>query len=203
MKNVLEYLERSARLYPDKTAFEDLNQKITYAQLEKRAKGHRQRIGRKTCAAFADRRVYGKKASIRSQLLFGIAYAGCFYVMMDLRHPKARIDHILATLEGHTVISVHSYDKQLERLELKEQTVYLERGWREISMKQNCNRFAAGIWTSIRCMASLHPVRPDSRKACSSAIAASSILSMYLQRHSRFAQTKSSAIRHRGISMCR
>ena len=38
MKNVLEYLERSARLYPDKTAFEDLNQKITYAQLEKRAK---------------------------------------------------------------------------------------------------------------------------------------------------------------------
>ena len=61
MKNVLEYLERSARLYPDKTAFEDLNQKITYAQLRKACKGHRQRIGRKTCAAFADRRVYGKK----------------------------------------------------------------------------------------------------------------------------------------------
>lgn len=125
MKNVLEYLERSARLYPDKTAFEDLNQKITYAQLEKRAKA----IGSALAEKHAPRSpiaVYMEKSVDTIALLFGIAYAGCFYVMMDLRHPKARIDHILATLEGHTVISVHSYDKQLERLELKEQTVYLE-----------------------------------------------------------------------------
>ena len=106
MKNVLEYLERSARLYPDKTAFEDLNQKITYAQLEKRAKA----IGSALAEKHAPRSpiaVYMEKSVDTIALLFGIAYAGCFYVMMDLRHPKARIDHILATLEGHTVFSVH------------------------------------------------------------------------------------------------
>ena len=78
-------------------------------------------------------------------------------------------------------------DKEKTKLKYRR---FIWKSWREISMKQNCSRFAAGIWTSIRCMASLHPVRPDSRKACLSAIAASSILSMYLQRHSRFAQTK-------------
>ena len=31
MKNVLEYLERSARLYPDKTAFEDLDRAMIEA----------------------------------------------------------------------------------------------------------------------------------------------------------------------------
>lgn len=72
MKNVLEYLERSARLYPDKTAFEDLNQKITYAQLRKRAKA----IGSALAEKHAPRSpiaVYMEKSVDTIALLFGIA----------------------------------------------------------------------------------------------------------------------------------
>ena len=38
MKNVLEYLERSAARYPDKVVFADVNAELTYAQLLQRAK---------------------------------------------------------------------------------------------------------------------------------------------------------------------
>ena len=37
MKNVLEYLERSARCHPERTAFADVRQEMTFAQLQRRA----------------------------------------------------------------------------------------------------------------------------------------------------------------------
>jgi len=76
MKNVLEYLERSARLYPDKTAFEDLNQKITYAQLKKRAKA----IGSALAEKHAPRSPIAvwKKASIRSRCCLALPMPDAF-----------------------------------------------------------------------------------------------------------------------------
>lgn len=125
MKNVLEYLERSARLCPDKTAFADLTQEITYAQLVARAK----EIGSVLAKEHAPRTpiaIYMEKSVDTIALLFGIAYAGCFYVMLDLRHPKARIDHILEILESNAVVSSHHYDEQTARLELSDRITHLE-----------------------------------------------------------------------------
>ena len=103
MKNVLEYLERSAARYPDKVAFADVNEEITYAQLLQRAK----EIGSALAKRFPVRTpipIYREKSVDTICLVFGAAYAGCYYVMLDLRHPKARIEQILATLESDVVI---------------------------------------------------------------------------------------------------
>ena len=38
MKNILEYLERSGALYPDKISFADTDKQITYSELVERAR---------------------------------------------------------------------------------------------------------------------------------------------------------------------
>ena len=117
MKNVLEYLERSAARYPDKVAFADVNEEITYAQLLQRAK----EIGSALAKRFPVRTpipIYREKSVDTICLVFGAVYAGCYYVMLDLRHPKARIEQILATLETDVVITDARQASRLSRMEL-------------------------------------------------------------------------------------
>jgi len=97
--NVLEYLEKSASVVPDKPAFADDTKSIKYAQLQKQAKS----IGfaltkqlkstiRKPVVVFVDR-------NIESLVSFlGVAYSGNFYVPIDITMPKMRIELILQTL---------------------------------------------------------------------------------------------------------
>ena len=87
MKNVLEYLERSAARDPDKVAFADVNEEITYAQLLQRAK----EIGSALAKRFPVRTpipIYREKSVDTICLVFGAVYAGCYYVMLDLRHHR-------------------------------------------------------------------------------------------------------------------
>lgn len=102
IRNVLEYLENSANNYPDKVAFADETQSITYARLREQAK--------RTATALAARTpprtpvaVLGKK-NVRTLTAFlGCVYAGCFYVPLNPRHPAERRAGILAKL-GHPLV---------------------------------------------------------------------------------------------------
>lgn len=116
MNNVLAYLEQSAQRYPDKVAFADQNDAITYAQLAKRA----QEIGSVLSLRAAPRTpipVYMEKGVETICLLFGIVYAGCFYVMIDLRHPKQRVEQILTTLQAKVIVSDQAHAKRLAMME--------------------------------------------------------------------------------------
>ncbi len=106
IRNVLEYLERSAERFPDKIALEDENEKLTYAEYEKSAKaiasyllGH----GLEGCrnrpvAVIIDR-------SIRPVVAFmGVLYSGNFYVPIDYSMPAERIRLICDTLDPVAVI---------------------------------------------------------------------------------------------------
>lgn len=98
--NVLSYLENSARRFPDKPAFVDEHNQVTYQELEV----YGSRIGshlasllgsvtRSPIVVFVDR-------SIDSLIAFmGIAYSGNFYVPIDAQMPKRRIELILETLQ--------------------------------------------------------------------------------------------------------
>ena len=117
MNNVLEYLERSAALYPDKVAFSDHQKEITYQELVTQSK----QIASKLTKYYAPRTavpVYMEKGVDTICLLFGIVYAGCFYVMLDLRHPKARIEQIFDTLQVKQVITNERTKASLEKMEL-------------------------------------------------------------------------------------
>ncbi|MEG1475787.1 MAG: amino acid adenylation domain-containing protein [Longicatena sp.] len=118
MINVLEYLEESARKFPNKIAFQDESTSITYQELVIESK----RMGSSLAKLVKPRTpipVYMEKSVETMTLFFGIVYAGCFYVMLDTKQPKVRVDHILATLESDFIVSADSAAEDFEKLEFK------------------------------------------------------------------------------------
>ena len=84
MKNVLEFIERSAERYPDKLAVADENGGVTYSQLELMAKKigawiHKMTGGEhiKPVAVLLDK----KPESVAAYM--GVMYSGNFYVVLD------------------------------------------------------------------------------------------------------------------------
>ena len=104
-RNVLEYLEQSALNYPEKTAFADTEESVTYRELWTRAKriaaGLQKAIGaqvRKPVVVLVDKDIQ----SIIS--FFGVAYTGNFYVPIDKDLPRERIESMVSLLEPAGII---------------------------------------------------------------------------------------------------
>lgn len=115
MKSVLEYLETSAIKYPNKIAFSDTSQSITYEELVKESK----RLGTQLAKQFSPRTpvpVFMEKSVDTICMFFGIVYAGCFYVLLDTKQPKTRLEHILNTLNVSTMVSSDAYQRDIDRL---------------------------------------------------------------------------------------
>lgn len=125
MYNVLEYLERSARIYPDKIAFADKDTDITYAQLEARSKG----IGTALAKRFVPRTpipVFMEKSVDTIALFFGIVYAGCFYTMLDTKQPKARLQNILETLQVNMFVTSDKQELDVKRIAFEGDVIQLQ-----------------------------------------------------------------------------
>ena len=113
MKNVLEYLENSATLYPGKAAVRDPEKSYSYAELKRRA----QAVGcgllqQEKSRGTADRGnagkpavVFMKKSAEALTSLMGIVYSGRFYTYISPEQPAARIHQIFKVLEPDTVIT--------------------------------------------------------------------------------------------------
>ena len=103
MKNVLEYLEQSAKMYPDKIAVKDAACSYTYEQLQNKAKCigaclAKQTTPRHPVCVFAD------KSADTLAVFFGIVYAGCFYTLVDPSFPEARIQSMLSVLQPDVIV---------------------------------------------------------------------------------------------------
>ena len=103
-KNILEYLEATAVRLPDKTAFSTGKESMTFREVWEQARA----IGSSLC----EMGVYGESVVIfmdkhpRTVTAFwGVIYAGCFYVCLDEKMPRARIDSILDNLKPRVIIS--------------------------------------------------------------------------------------------------
>ena len=96
--SVLEYLEEASGRFPDKIAFADPDEAVTFRLLEERAK----RIGSALSRILPPRSCVPVcvPKSVKAVCLFmGSVYAGCFYSMMDLKQPEMRLKRILDTLD--------------------------------------------------------------------------------------------------------
>ncbi|MEG2145763.1 MAG: amino acid adenylation domain-containing protein [Lachnospiraceae bacterium] len=101
--NILEYLEDSARKYPNKKAFADLEEFCTYQELVEKAKI----IGTELSKCGYVRKpipvLMGK--SVHAVIAFmGIVYSGCFYTFLDSKQPVSRLKQILQTLEAKVIL---------------------------------------------------------------------------------------------------
>lgn len=98
-KSILDYLERAAARYPDKTAVSDQNMSMTYKELSEVS----DKIGAALTKVVQPKSpvpVYMDKSCNALALFMGIVKAGCFYIMLDPSHPAGRIDMILETLDA-------------------------------------------------------------------------------------------------------
>ncbi len=115
MKNILQYLEKTAERFPEKTALADENTALGFAELQNAA----------MCGgtALAKRGLYNepvavfmKKTPLTVCAFFAVIYAGCYYVPLDAGMPKHRIRMILAKLSPRAIICDDGNDELVASL---------------------------------------------------------------------------------------
>ena len=103
--NMLNFLEETSSRLPDKTAFYDDREKMTYGALTDKAR----RIGSALAKAASPRRPVALLMDARSirniPAMFGVLYAGCAYAPLDIMMPKDRLKLLLDLLQPAAVLS--------------------------------------------------------------------------------------------------
>lgn len=116
MTSVLSYLENSAQKYPEKIAFSDPEQALSFSALQQAA----QSIGTFIAGRLAPRRpvvFLCEKSTLAAAGFLGAVYAGCFYVMIDPGHPAARQLSILQTLEASVILTTPQHMEKAQALQ--------------------------------------------------------------------------------------
>lgn len=96
MRNILEYLEKTAKRVPEKAAFVCGDDLITFSELRRRAAAYGMRIAE--MAGHVTRRpvcVIGERNIDTLVCMLACVYSGNFYVPVDASLPKARIEKML------------------------------------------------------------------------------------------------------------
>ena len=101
--NVLEYLERTVKRFPDKKAYANDRESITFREVYKQARAigtflSRKGIYKQPVVVFMDKHPRAVVA------FFGVVYGGNYYVPMEEEMPRFRIELILKNLEPRAVI---------------------------------------------------------------------------------------------------
>lgn len=100
MRNILQYLEKTAARLPDKTAFVCEEDRITFSELRRKAALYGMRIARD--AGFEKRRpvcVIGERDINALICMLACVYSGNFYVLVDAGLPRARIEKMLEVVD--------------------------------------------------------------------------------------------------------
>ncbi len=113
-RNILEYLEESARLFPEKHAFVGEGCALSFSETLKRARATGSSLsswGFYKCAVAV---MMGRHPDTLCAL-FGVMYAGCFYVCIDKDMPESRKIAILERSRAKAVI-VSEYDVESAKI---------------------------------------------------------------------------------------
>ncbi len=126
MKNVIDYLVRTVRSYPNKVAVQDSEKCITFSELWDAAK----RISNALAFAKVERNspigVYIPKGCKMVEAFAGINMCSCFYVPLDTKSPDVRVFTILSTLEALCVITDQAHASKLNGIYKGKVLVYEE-----------------------------------------------------------------------------
>lgn len=103
MTNILEYLEKTVSWLPQKRAFWDAGEEMTFGQLYKHARAvgyhlYRRGIRREPVAVFMGRRPSAVAA------MLGALYAGCYFIPLDTEMTACRIGAILKKVRPRVIL---------------------------------------------------------------------------------------------------
>ena len=125
MKNVLEYLERSAKEFQDKIAVDDGTTVFTYRQLHELARRIGSAIAGHTKPGTPVPVVMDKSAETLA-IYLGIVEAGCFYVPVNPVQPDLRIGQILNTLDVQFLVTNPELMDRINAIGYAGQICYME-----------------------------------------------------------------------------
>lgn len=123
MKNVLEFLECSAALYPEKTAIADAENSLTYKELKERAERIGSLLIRKLGVSAGMTKpvaVLMDKCAASLAAFMGVAYSGNFYVVIDAEMPAERVNTIFEALLPAAVLTDAAHMDKANALKLSE-----------------------------------------------------------------------------------
>ena len=108
---VTDYLDQTAKTYPDKVAFVDEKRKITFSQLQKEAHHIASRIideglFKQPILVYLDKSVEVVAA------FEGITYSGNFYSPLDTHMPTERIEKIVKKLKPAAIITDEAHREE-------------------------------------------------------------------------------------------
>ncbi len=102
-KNILQYLEDTALRLPEKLAFSNGKEGMSFGELLSASRS----VGSYLCSAGARREavaVFMEKHPRTMAAFFGVIYAGCFYVCIDSAMPAERVKSILDSVSARIII---------------------------------------------------------------------------------------------------
>ena len=112
MKNILQYLEAAEKRFPEKTAFADESESVSFTALAELSRRGGSRLISKGLYN-EPVAVFMKKAPQVICAFFAVIYAGCYYVPLDPGMPKHRIRMILDRLQPSAVVCDDACEKLL------------------------------------------------------------------------------------------
>jgi amino acid adenylation domain-containing protein len=124
-KSVIEYLVRTAKRLPEKTALVDDQGSVSFAELLRSAfviadALHETKVSRSPVG------VYIPKSARMIQAFAGINMSGNFYVPLDTKSPDSRIEAILTTLQSEVIITDAAHTEHVRQLAPQCQVVVID-----------------------------------------------------------------------------
>lgn len=124
-KNILTYLEATAERLPNKIAFSTGKESMTFEEV---------RDGARAIGSFlSEGGFYGEPVVIFMDKhprtvtsFFGVIYAGCYYVCLDEKMPKARMEAILENLKPRALICDSKNERAARELPVEQVFLYDE-----------------------------------------------------------------------------
>lgn len=117
--NILEYLDATAPRFPEKLAFSNGPEGLTFRQVHDQARA----VGSGLLAGGASREpvvVFMDRHPKMVAAFFGVVYAGCFYVPIDREMPSFRVELIFQQLKPRFVICDGKTREQAQALASEE-----------------------------------------------------------------------------------
>ncbi|MCQ2479398.1 MAG: AMP-binding protein [Clostridia bacterium] len=103
-QNILEWLEKTSENYPEKVAFEDTENSVTFAEILSISKSVGTALARHTspCKPVA---VLSGRHAFTPAVFLGAVYAGCFYAPLDGGMPDYRLNQIMGVLKPEIIVA--------------------------------------------------------------------------------------------------
>lgn len=125
IKAVTDYLDITAHKYPDKIGVKDADKEYTFSVIRNNA----MKIG----AVLSEKGLFKKPVAIFLDKsadcfcsIFGVAYSGNFYTILDVTMPQTRLERILKILDADVVITNMKYAQNIEKFNLNLKTIFIE-----------------------------------------------------------------------------